>query len=379
MPTETRTAEPTQQPGEVTAANDDLFEGGDSVETQETSVGEEPGTSAEVEGSETQTVEAEGEGVEQSEADADWLPDEQSKVFRDEDYARYAKRYGFTEEQATDPQIRRLLHDKINSDILLKQQQQAEGEQEAEPEAQPEPTQQAPAQQSPEEFEKSLVQYVDHITDLPTAEKFGAELDKANSIRNTKERHIALTKVMSRGMVNLLRTALPDLLGVAGPDGQSLFSRLANSNFEGFGDFWGDTSKSRAWDKAVAASPNAKNLPRYGTPEWEASIKQVSEIVPGFENAKFTDPKTGKDLSPYQNFVKKSEVAVKILTRQKVEPAEVKAAVDKGKELQKKQTQAVQNSRVLGAGQSKGQIAQKVTGNDDIFGRPGEVTLTNRL
>ena len=41
-------------------------------------------------------------------------------MFPDDVIAKYAKRYGYTEEQIRDnPGLRQLLHDKINSDIFL--------------------------------------------------------------------------------------------------------------------------------------------------------------------------------------------------------------------------------------------------------------------
>src|SRR5262249_25108095 len=61
--------------------------------------------------------------VEQEENADDWLPQEQDKVFPDETYAKYAQRYQLSPEQASAPLIRQLLHDKINSDIFLRQQQ----------------------------------------------------------------------------------------------------------------------------------------------------------------------------------------------------------------------------------------------------------------
>jgi len=62
-----------------------------------------------------EAVPASAESDEQD--DPNWLPDEQQKVFTNDAIARYAKRYSYTQEQIEqNPQLRQLLHDKINSD-----------------------------------------------------------------------------------------------------------------------------------------------------------------------------------------------------------------------------------------------------------------------
>src|SRR6266567_356059 len=62
---------------------------------------------------ESQEIEQESET--QEEVAEDWLPTDQDKVFPDEVYARYAERYQLSPEQAADPLLRQLLHDKINT------------------------------------------------------------------------------------------------------------------------------------------------------------------------------------------------------------------------------------------------------------------------
>src|SRR6266849_1837227 len=89
----------------------------------------------------------------QQEEVENWLPTDQDKIFPDDVYARYGERYNLTPEQAQDPLIRQLLHDKINSDIFIQQQQQFE--QEPEPEQQAEPTREQP-QVSREQYFQNL-------------------------------------------------------------------------------------------------------------------------------------------------------------------------------------------------------------------------------
>ena len=83
---------------------------------------DEPVTSADTEvtegDGETEAAPAEAQTTEED--DPNWLPTDQQKVFPDDVIAKYAKRYGYTEEQIRDnPGLRQLLHDKINSDIFL--------------------------------------------------------------------------------------------------------------------------------------------------------------------------------------------------------------------------------------------------------------------
>ena len=68
------------------------------------------------------TASAPAEAQTTEEDDPNWLPTDQQKVFPDDVIAKYAKRYGYAEEQIRDnPGLRQLLHDKINSHIFLAQ------------------------------------------------------------------------------------------------------------------------------------------------------------------------------------------------------------------------------------------------------------------
>src|SRR5258708_6775735 len=90
---------------------------------------EAPETEQQVEEQVQEQPQGEEQQEQVEEVAENWLPSEQDKVFPDEVYARYAQRYNLSEEQAADPQFRQLLHDKINSDIWIQQQQEAEEQQ----------------------------------------------------------------------------------------------------------------------------------------------------------------------------------------------------------------------------------------------------------
>src|SRR5262249_49983954 len=130
---------------------------------------EEPG---EVEPGEVELGVVEQDVVEQpsQEENADaWLPREQDKVFPDETYAKYAQRYQLSPEQASNPLIRQLLHDKINSDIFLRQQQDQQALAAAGRE--PEPTR-SESQQPPtlEQHFANLGQWAERHTDPRAAQ-----------------------------------------------------------------------------------------------------------------------------------------------------------------------------------------------------------------
>src|SRR5690348_14878143 len=94
---------------------------------------------------ETQEQPQEQEQLEpEQEAAEDWLPSEQDKVFPDEVLSRYCERYGVDPVALTNPQLRQLLVDKINTDIYVQQLREQEQQQEPEPEAELEPTQAQP-------------------------------------------------------------------------------------------------------------------------------------------------------------------------------------------------------------------------------------------
>ena len=149
----------------------------------ESLLGPEEQATAETPGTETQEFVTEDQSVEEveqsDETSEDWLPSDQDKVFPDEVYAKYAQRYQLTPEQATDPLLRQLLHDKINTDIFVRQQQQQaeQWQEEAEAEPEPEPTQQQLP--SRDQWSQQIEQAVQRTTDPEVAKAFHSEFLKA--------------------------------------------------------------------------------------------------------------------------------------------------------------------------------------------------------
>jgi len=304
------------------------------------------------------------------------LPDEQSKVFPDNVLLEYAEnRYqelakALKDSNLPEPtrnQIRQILHDKLNTDIhIAKLNESTEETEESEEEESEEQQEAKPDQaQTWAQVEERLNHVVDEITDPAVAVQFVERLGKADAIKDPKERAIAVTKALTFGMANAMRDLLPAFLN--GQDGylNRHIGDWMEKNFEGFGESYKSTSYANTWNSVLSADPKFKDLPAYGTEEWKAAAQEAAGILPGFENAVFTDPRTGKPLSPMQNFRKKAEAMANILTnaRGKV-VAEVAKAVETGKRVAKDNASRKANAN-LGAGHSKGQLATQ-TGIDPL-------------
>jgi hypothetical protein len=334
---------------------------------------------------ETAGAGAEGEAATQDAAieEATYsLPDEQSKVFPEnvlQEYAdnRYPELAKLLADQSlpepTRKQVRQILHDKLNGDIYIAKLQEQEETDEEETEEDvdakeaPEPTQaltteQRQAQQA--QVETTLNAIVDEITDPAIAEGFVKRLADADAIKDPKQRAVAVTKALTYGMANALRDLLPRYL----EDGGWLEKRIGgyiNQNFEGFGESYKATTYQTTWEGIRQSNPRFQALPAYGTPEWTAAAQEAAAIIPGFENAIYTDPRTGKPLSQMQNFQKKAEAMANVLarTRGKIVEETLKA-VETGKKQQRDAQNRKANAQ-LGAGKTRGQIASPA-GDDPL-------------
>jgi len=187
-------------------------------------IAEDPETSAatETDGTDGQTeaAPASAEGDEQD--DPNWLPDEQQKVFTDDAIARYAKRYGYTQEQIEqNPQLRQLLHDKINSDIFLAKMrdgQSDEGEgptlEGDEAEAVAPQTQTDPAEQR-KQYYSQVENIVNQTCDPVAFNELGMNVLQALSVdvndpemKAVVEKAPQVGKVLATGAVDLMLTTM---------------------------------------------------------------------------------------------------------------------------------------------------------------------------
>lgn len=330
-----------------------------SEETQEQVV-EQPETEQQLQPEVSeQTDEQEQPEPEQEEAE-NWLPSDQDKVFPDEVYARYAERYNLSPEQAADPQLRQILHDKINSDIWIQQQrEQQEQEPELEPEA--EPTRTEP-QLSREQHFQNLERVVAERTDPEVAKAFHKDFLSVWQ-RPEAEQPMAFAQVASKYMLNMVNTFLPDML-------QAQLSQQLGQAFPGFGDMYERSSMAMAWDRVRNSEPGFANLPAYGTKEFANKLHEAADRIPGFDDMQFTD-KNGKALPAQQNAERKYAMLAKIASGQNVDPALLQRAAQAGARNARR-ADVRRSAGNLGSGQSKGASggSKPVNGmqtNTDLF------------
>lgn len=305
------------------------------------------------------------------------LPDEQLKVFPAEVYQEYAaNRYPelakmLTDQSLPEPtrkQVQQILHDKLNGDIYIQRlEEQEEQEVEEVEEETEEVADQPPIDPVKAEAEREtrINQFVDQVTDPKVATKFAQDFIKSFEIKDPQQRDIAVTKSLTRGIVNLF----PDLVS-AFFDGKGGFlekriESYINQNFEGLTETHKTNTYQSTWDSIKSSDPKFAALPAYSTPEWIQAAQEAAAILPGFENAIFNDPATGRPLSAAKNFQKKAEAMANILSRTRGNVVkEAVQAVETGKRVQAESAQR-KNLGKLGAGQSKGQITTG-TGNDPL-------------
>lgn len=322
-------------------------------------------SSAEATGSD-QATGAQPEGQEESTYQ---LPSSQSKVFSEEDVQEFAQnRYPELAKLLNDQNlpeqsrkhIRQVIHDKLNGDIYIEELKAAGQTEETEDDTEQTEAEQLPADpvQLQEHWNQAVNQFVDRVTDAKVALDFTETFTKAFDIKDPQQRSLAVTKTLSGAAVNLMRHAVPELLFTPGPDGKTLIDRYMESKYEGLPGMVKSTSYGQAWDNLRQSDPKFANVPAYNTPQWHEAIGQVAQMVPGFENAVFTD-KNGRILSPYQNFVEKSKTAIALMAgggKANQAVVDAKKAVETGKKVERESAQLKSNAR-LGAGQSRGQLS----------------------
>ena len=331
---------------------------------EESSTAEAPGTEQQ------EAVQTEPEGEEQAaesepEAAEDWLPSDQDKVFPDEVYARYAERYKLSPEQAADPLLRQLLHDKINTDIFVRQQlQQQEQEQEAEPEPEAEPTRAEPL--SREQWFQQLDQMVQQTTDPAVAKAFHHDFLQAFGVPEAEiakapaEQAMRFTATASKYMLNLLSTHLPGLM-------QTQLAQQIGQAFPDFSKMYERSSHAMAWDTVRNSSPEFAKLPAYGTKEFRQAMSEAAEKVP--EIAEMIEEAAGKPMNAAA-VGRWYKALARVATGQNVDPALVaKAAAAGARNASRAATRRAAGN--LGSGQSKAgtgsATSSRFQSNQDLF------------
>lgn len=336
-----------------------------------------PETEQQVEQPETEQLaetqqEAQPEGQEQqelqTETDPNWLPTEQDKVFSDDVYARYAERYGMPAEQAQDPLVRQLLHDKINSDIWIQQQQQfAEQEQqEPEPVAQP---QQQQTQPTREQYFANLDRVIAERTDPAIAKEFHDGFLRAFGVPEAEiakagpQQAMALTTLMSKYALNLFNTFAPDML-------QANLQNQISQAFPGFSDMYERSAYAMSWDRVRNSNPSFASLPAYGTKEFSQALRNAAARIPGFDDMQFTDQQ-GRPLPMMENAQRKYTMLAQIASGQNVDPRLVQQAAAAGARNARR-ADVRRAAANLGSGQStrgaQNSGSSQFQTNQDIFG-----------
>lgn len=360
MPEETGTVEQSHESTtETTQPTTSIF---DELDEQEQSSTEQAVDETE-QAVEAESVEGDTEGE-----DSNWLPSEQLKVFPPDVLARYAKRFGLTiEEISADTRLANLVSKAINSDIHIEAQKKAEEEAANEPEEVAEavePTaEEAAALQT--QREQKLTEFVHQITDKSTAVKFTQRLATADKIEDPEQRSVAVAEALTLGMANVFPDIFDAYFGGPGGKLEQMIGNYINANLPGLSESTQQTMRAQTVDRVASTNPKfaALNL-KFGTPEFMAAAERAAKILPGMETVPL----------PFEQKVK---MMFNLLTNAPGAVANATAAIEKGKEVERDSKQRKTNA-TLGAGHSKG-LAAKTTGNDDLFGAPGEIQISQRL
>lgn len=318
---------------------------------------------------ETELQEAPTEELQQTQEETadDWLPTEQEKVFPTEVLEKYAPRYGYTaEELQADPRLARLVQDKLNSDIYIRQQQQQfEQQEEPEVEAQ-EPTPQP--QISREQYFANLDRMIQERTDPQFAKEIHAGFLKAFGVPDAEIAKMPATQamqfvsVLSRGALNLMNTFFPDMM-------QAQLNQQLTQAFPGFGEMYERSSYAMAWDRVRNSNPSYQTLPAYGSREFSAKLREAATKIPGFDEMQFTD-RQGNPLPMMENAMRKYGMLAQIASGQNVDPALLQKAAAAGAKNARR-AQVTRQAGQLGSGQSKAASStsgsSKFQTNADIF------------
>ena len=337
---------------------------------------DEPATSADVDEPQEEVVEA--EATEQDaeaapeEEDPNWLPDEQSKVYPDEVIARYAKRYGYSSEQvASDPHLRQLLHDKINTDVYAAQlaSQKEEAVEEPTLETKPEaPVALEPAKQR-EQYYANLQAFTKQVVDPAAAEALGKNVLAKLGVDIASEDPEVQGFVKNAGSLGMtLAEGAIDLINTAATTSPALVRNWMEAAFPGITEMHASTQYMQAYDSVrnefgEDGQPKYGDMPDFGTKEFRTMLKTAAAKVPGFEQMVFTDPKSGRALPESQQARMRYQMLAQISSGEKPNPQVVAQAVNKGKEIARKESQVKRQGQALGAGKSR---AQTPASGDDL-------------
>jgi hypothetical protein len=241
-------------------------------------------------------------------------------------FNEYLKRYEVTAQEVNEkPKLAQLLLDKAASDELIAKQTKTEDPKKEE------------SKQDPPDIATSfqeIAKEAEAFNDPKMVEHFASQLSAAAEKGDVK----AQVQILTTGMHNYLKTALPQLLPSLLQSIQATQQKEYQERID---------AHTSAWEPYAAQNPDFK------------------DAVTAYNEAAARNPKlvNNPNLTPQERM----EVVSLILGGKKAEAAEVAKAAEKGAEKGREQKNKSELGKVLGAGKSNPGPA-KSKGNDDIFG-----------
>lgn len=329
----------------------------------------------------------------------DLLPSRQAKTFPNEFLTLAAQRWGYDKDSLDDPtngpSLKRLLTDKINSDIYIANLRRDEAVREREQQAAPKDETQ-PAE-TPQQTDKTEPMTWDSMAGLATqvaeqivtdegANHFGPRLYDAlagiASVRESENPHPnevatanrALTQVMSEFGVMLLAQTSPQIVTQILMD-KSTQDKVLSPYFESVLE-----RREGTVDEEAAVYEQARELlvkePGYsdiaqlsgeGGPLEKAAEDYYDETGKDIFDIQFVDPRTRQALPPLQNAMQQIRHAVTYLRGRTYQQPEalVQKALERGRQQERTQARRTELGSSLKPGRPSGRLEQGSTSVDD--------------
>lgn len=303
----------------------------------------------------------------------DWLPTEQEKEFPFETIAKFAEtRYKVPiEKLRNDPALQLIIKDKLNSDIEIRNHRSAAAgpthDATTVVEEDDQPVTLTPEQQVQkyEEFVSAIVTQVfdqNRVTALGRNlySAFGVDLttnpedpDTKAAIANAPR----VGKTLAVSLVDGVATALPHLLLAPNPvSGQPLMIAAMEHFMPGIYGMWERAMYQTQWDKVRSSKGKDgqlafKNLPEFGTPEFQKALDRAVAQVPDFDAMVYRDTQ-GQVLPLPQQAELKYRLLAQIANGQqpKTTPATAAAAFTAGKKAESDRAIRRDAGKAMGAG-----------------------------
>lgn len=287
-----------------------------------------------------------------------WIED-----FTTEDVAKFKARYPSAFKRLSDPNTSRddefLIRDKMN-DFLEIQRLRAP----AEEEPTLDDTQTAQTSAQPQATEEQRKQYYEQISNIVSTQldpqsvaTLGTEMLEAMGVdvKSTDPEIQAIVKnapklgsVLAKGALDLMATTLPSLLG----------SRL-EASMPGITEMYFNNVRAQSWE-SLRSQAAYSDLPAMGTPEWGQAIDKVLTEMPELREMY-------PNLNPQQRIQAQYKVAARLMTGQKLSPADAAQTAEAAKQKAAVQDQKRKAGKALGAGKAKANISAPGDGSSSIM------------